>query len=196
MQRKQSGAYDTLDVRPMKFQIELEGTDMVAARSGGDAELAIDLTHLTHDGTAAIDGQRRRLPGREPLEMADDAEELAAVVLGERRDDQSLIAADARRGHEPFLLQAMQGTTHRRSAAQAADAELGIHRRYAADGIACTTMVYHTRRASADRIPGSPALPRRAVAPNACHPVPSGQAMLSTTPPRPLRFIAAAVLTV
>src|SRR5947209_2429006 len=116
MQCKQSGAYDPLDVRPMKFEVELEGTDMVAARSGGDAELAIDLTHLAHDRSAAIDGQRRRLTGSESLEMPNDAQELAAVVLGERGNDQSLIAADARRGHEAFLLRAMQGTAHWRSA--------------------------------------------------------------------------------
>ena len=52
---------------------------------------------------------------RESLEVADDQDDLAPVILRERRDDEALILPASDRGDEAFLLQAMQCTAHRRA---------------------------------------------------------------------------------
>jgi hypothetical protein len=51
----------------------------------------------------------------QPLEVADDENDLTTVLLRQRRHDEPLILPAAHGRDEPFLLQAMQRAAHRRS---------------------------------------------------------------------------------
>jgi hypothetical protein len=113
MEREKTRPDDVLDVGAMKLEVELEGTRMIAARARGDSEPAIDFAQLAHETAATFGRERRCLSHSETFEVTDDDEELARVTLRERSDDESLIAAETRRGDEAFLLQPVEGAPHR-----------------------------------------------------------------------------------
>ena len=69
-----------------------------------------------HDLVATRLRELRGDARREPLEVADDEEQLTPVLGGERRDDEALLGAAAARRDEPLLLEAVQGGPHRRAA--------------------------------------------------------------------------------
>jgi hypothetical protein len=56
------------------------------------------------------------LTRREALEVTDDEKDLVPVAPRQRRDNEPLVAGPSDRRDEAFLLEAMQGTAHRRSA--------------------------------------------------------------------------------
>ena len=115
MQREQTRTHDVLDVRAMKRLVEIEDARELATLRLR-RELAIDPAQARDDPLATIVRQRRRRVRRQPLEMPDDQNDLAPIILRERRDDEALILPASDRRDEPFLLQSMQCAPHRRSA--------------------------------------------------------------------------------
>ena len=94
----------TLDVGLMKLVIEIEQSGGRAPALRRDCKRLVDFTEVAGELPALVQRQTGRLPGREPFEMPDDEKDLAAVFLGERGNDQSLITRAPHRSDKPFLL--------------------------------------------------------------------------------------------
>ena len=106
---------DALDVGLVELDVEVEQNGRRCLRARRRGELTVDRAQATHNLLSTLGGEGRRFTRRESLEMSDDEKNFASVAAGERRDDETLVADSAHRGHEPFLLQAVQRATNRRS---------------------------------------------------------------------------------
>src|SRR5437867_11675948 len=82
----------------------------------GSSCLPEPAVQIAHRGDQFLAGRAREGGGllrREPLNGADDREEVASVVLRERRDAEARLVAAADAGDIAFLLQAMERAAHR-----------------------------------------------------------------------------------
>src|SRR5262245_45218654 len=116
MQSRDARAGHVLHVRRVKAHVEIEDAVDADLLARLDRQLAIERSETPDNLIAPRFWQAGGHSRCESFKMADDQEQLASVLCGERSDDEPLVRAASDGGDESFLLQSVQGTTNRRSA--------------------------------------------------------------------------------